>query len=102
MDFLMKAIIFTLVCLLFTCTCFAQAKKQPVKKKAVTKVQPVLKNALDSISYAYGMELFLKRNVGLVKDMKSRGLKTLNYAAFEQAIADALADKPAVLTPEQK
>ena len=97
----MKVLVFTILCVSFTITGFAQSKI-PIKKKAVTTVKPVLKNALDSISYAYGMELFLKRNVSLIKDMKSRGIKTLNYAAFNQAISDALAEKPLVLTPEQK
>src|ERR1700761_2144010 len=98
----MKAIVFTLLCLSITFTGFSQAKKHPVKKKPAAKVEPALKNAMDSISYAYGMELFLRRNVSLTKDMKARGLKTLNYAAFNKAIADALAETPVLLTPEQK
>jgi len=98
----MKAIVATFLCLSIAFSGFSQARKHPVKKKPVTKVEPVLKTALDSISYAYGMELFLRRNVSLTKDMKARGLKTLNYAAFNRAIEDALAEKTAVLTPEQK
>src|ERR1700743_3402682 len=97
----MKRIVFTFLCLSITLAGFSQVKKHPVKKKPVA-AKPVLKNALDSISYAYGMELFLRRNVSLTKDMKARGLKTLNYAAFNKAIEDALAEKTAVLTPEQK
>lgn len=71
---------------------YAQTKK-PVKKKAKAPAPLVLKNNLDSTSYAYG--------VGLIKDMKNRGITTLNYTALNRAISDGIADKKINLTPEQ-
>ena len=84
---------FLIIITLFICLgAYAQVKK-PVKKKAKKLVPAyVLHNNLDSTSYAYG--------VGLIKDLKARGLKTLNYAALNRAITDGLADK-ALFTPEQ-
>jgi FKBP-type peptidyl-prolyl cis-trans isomerase len=98
----MKAAILFITLILFTSIGFSQTKKHSIKKKAPIKVEPLLKNSLDSISYAYGMELFLRRNVSLIKDMKARGITSLNYVAFNQAITDAIADKTPSLTPAQK
>lgn len=69
----------------------AQVKKHPVKKKK--HVAYVLKNNADSTAYAYG--------VGLIKDLKARGIKTLNYAALNRAITDGLTAQKMNFTPEQ-
>jgi FKBP-type peptidyl-prolyl cis-trans isomerase len=98
----MKAASLTLAIILFAFVGFTQIRKHIVKKKPPVMGELTLKNSLDSISYAYGMDLYLRRNASLIKDLKAKGLKTLNFAAFNLAISDALADKSPMLTPEQK
>jgi len=87
----MKTTLLTIITLLFCFAANAQVKKHSIKKKVPAPY--VLHNNLDSTSYAYG--------VGLIKDLKNRGIKTLNYTALNRAISDGLTDKKANLTPEQ-
>lgn len=77
----------TLLTAMVTLTCFcsyAQVKKAAAHQKK-KQTAFILKNNLDSTSYAYG--------VGLVKDIKARGLSKLNYAALGQAITDGIKDE---------
>ena len=71
---------------------FSQAKKTPVKKAPVKPAlasNSLLKNGVDSLSYAIGM------NIGA--NMKAQGIIQLNYAALNKAIADAIKENPAPL-----
>ncbi len=74
----------------------AQVKKAPVKKTTTTK-QPVkkeepkfvLKNGIDSLSYAIGM------NVG--SSMNAQGIDQINYAAFNKGMSDGIKENPQAL-----
>lgn len=78
-------------------TGFTQVKKAPVKKtpaKPATTPTTILKNGVDSLSYAIGM------NIGA--NMKAQGLEKINYAVLNKAIADAIKDtKTPLLNQEQ-
>jgi FKBP-type peptidyl-prolyl cis-trans isomerase FklB len=62
--------------------------KKPAPKPATTKTagtsapKPLLKNGLDSLSYAIGV------NIGT--NMKMQGIETMNYITLNKGIADAL------------
>jgi FKBP-type peptidyl-prolyl cis-trans isomerase len=72
---------------------YAQVKKHPVKKAVKPVPQHTLHNDADSISYAYG--------ISLIKDLKARGIKNLNYVAFDKALVDGLADQKVLMTADQ-
>lgn len=81
----MRKIQFVFAVLTLSATAFAQTKKPPVKptpKPAVQVVKPLLKNGLDSLSYAIGL------NIGT--NMKMQGIESLNYAVLNKAMNDAL------------
>lgn len=63
-----------LILILGASDAFAQKKKKKKKKSATTEAL-VLNNNIDSVAYAIGM--------GMSKNLKSSGMDTINYAAFE-------------------
>jgi FKBP-type peptidyl-prolyl cis-trans isomerase FklB len=72
----------------------AQTKKAPVKapvKKAVAAA-PVMKNLLDSFSYAAGLNI--------ANNMKEQGISNVNPAMMQRAINDVFQNKPTLLTHE--
>ncbi len=71
----------------------AQTTKKPVKKPTPKPTQPVLKNSLDSFSYAVGMSIALQ--------YKEFGVTTLNTSAVMTGVNDVLKNKNIVLTPDQ-
>lgn len=76
----------------------APAKKAPVKTvagkpKSTTATAPVLKNALDSMSYALG--------VSMSTFYKEQGVKSINTALLSKAVNDFFAGKPQLLNEEQ-
>ena len=95
-------------CLIALATAFAfsanaQTKPKPkaatvVKKttttvKTITSVKPVvLKNKLDSASYAFGL--------AMASNLKSGGLSGLNYELLNKGMKDAFTDAPALMTEE--
>ncbi|MFT3845518.1 MAG: FKBP-type peptidyl-prolyl cis-trans isomerase [Lacibacter sp.] len=94
----MRIIISALVFLLLCNISFAQPKKAPVKKTTTTKQptkqttsapKPLLKNGIDSISYAIGM------NVG--SNMNAQGIDQINYIAFNKGMSDGLKNNPTPL-----
>jgi FKBP-type peptidyl-prolyl cis-trans isomerase len=72
---------------------YAQAKKPATTAKKAAAPAPALKNGLDSLSYAIGV------NVGSY--FKKQGVDHLNYAALDKALADIFGDKTLALTDEQ-
>ena len=70
----------------------AQQRKTP-PKVTPKPVQPVLKNALDSFSYAVGMSVVLQ--------YKEFGVKDLNAAAVMKAVNDVLKNQQLAFTPDQ-
>lgn len=71
----------------------AQTKKATVKlpiKAAVTNT--VMKNLLDSFSYAAGLNI--------AKNMKEQGISKINPALMQRAINDVFQNKSKLLTPE--
>lgn len=93
----MKKPVLVLLLLSVSCLSFAQATKKapakaPVKTPAKT-VQPVLKNSMDSFSYAVGMSIALQ--------YKDFGVKTLNTTAVMNAVNDVLKDKQLAFSTDQ-
>ena len=89
----MRILSLTLLSLFFAVASVAQSTKPPVKKTTTTKPaakpvakpaapKPLLKNGVDSLSYAIGM------NIG--GNMAAQGIENLNYVALNKGIADAL------------
>ncbi len=72
---------------------FAQAKKTPVTSAGTATTKPVMKNLLDSFSYAVGV------NIG--NNMKDQGITNLNSALMIKALDDVFKNNPTALTPEQ-
>lgn len=71
----------------------AQVKKsvaKPAAKPSVTVV--VMKNLLDSFSYAAGLNI--------AGNMKEQGINKVNAAMMQRAINDVFENKPKLLTPE--
>lgn len=71
----------------------AQTKKplaKPAVKPSVTVV--VMKNLLDSFSYAAGLNI--------AGNMKEQGIHKVNAAMMQRAIIDVFENKPKLLTPE--
>lgn len=87
----MRIITIAIASLTISVSAFSQAKKTPVKKttKPAVASSTLLKNSVDSLSYAIGM------NIGM--NMKAQGIEQLNYAALNKAIADAMKENPAPL-----
>ena len=90
----MRILSLTVLSLSFAVASVAQSTKPPVKKttttakpavKPVTKPaapKPLLRNGVDSLSYAIGM------NIG--GNMAAQGIENLNYVSLNKGIADAL------------
>ncbi|MEQ1796701.1 MAG: FKBP-type peptidyl-prolyl cis-trans isomerase N-terminal domain-containing protein, partial [Lacibacter sp.] len=81
----MRIITIAIAFVTISVSAFSQAKKTPVKKapvKPAVAPKPFLRNGVDSLSYAIGM------NIGT--NMKAQGIEKLNYAALNKAIADAI------------
>jgi FKBP-type peptidyl-prolyl cis-trans isomerase FklB len=90
-------ITFSIVVFAFTFTATAQTKKPPVKqtpKPAAAAPKPLLKNGLDSLSYAIGM------NIGA--NMKAQGIEQLNYATLNKGIADGIKETPKPLMDQNQ
>jgi len=86
----------TLAVCLFAAPVLAQTKKAPVKKAAVpatTALAPVLKNGLDSASYAFG--------IMMGSNLKSAGITSLNYSLLNKALAEAFNNDKAILSTDQ-
>ena len=75
----------------------AQAKKKTEPKKntiAAPEFNPaILKNSMDSFSYAVGL------NIG--ENMKGQGIPDLNLTLMSKAIDDVMKDRPKILSPEK-
>ncbi|RYY70080.1 MAG: FKBP-type peptidyl-prolyl cis-trans isomerase [Chitinophagaceae bacterium] len=72
------------------------AQKKPVKKPVPAKVvvaAPVLKNALDSFSYAAGLNI--------ATSMKQQGISNINAELVQRAMDDVFKSRTALLTEEQ-
>jgi FKBP-type peptidyl-prolyl cis-trans isomerase len=92
----MNKVTLTLVVSLFATTVMAQTKKAPVKKAvapAPVSTAPVLKNSLDSASYAFG--------IMMGTNLKGAGITSLNYTLLNKALAEAFQNQKAMLTTDQ-
>jgi FKBP-type peptidyl-prolyl cis-trans isomerase FklB len=82
----MQKLMMLLAVLLLTATVKSQTKKpapKPVAKPTVAVTpKPLLRNGLDSLSYAIGV------NIGT--NMKMQGIETMNYVTLNKGISDAL------------
>ncbi len=89
-----KLIVFSM--LAFSSPFFATAQSTKPKPKANPKTtveKPVMKNLLDSFSYAAGMNI--------AGNMKDQGITDLNAPLMMQALMDVLNGKPTLLTHEE-
>src|SRR5687768_821395 len=86
----MKRIILCAVMLNVIVAVSAQVKKAPAKTPAPAPV--VMKNLLDSFSYAAGMNI--------ATNMKEQGISNVNPAIMQRAINDVFQNKKLLLTPE--
>ncbi|MEJ8844262.1 FKBP-type peptidyl-prolyl cis-trans isomerase [Lacibacter sp. H375] len=94
----MRILSLTVLLLSFAVASVAQSTKPPVKKtttttKPATKPaakpaapKPLLRNGLDSLSYAIGL------NIG--GNMQAQGIENMSYVALNKGIADALKNNP--------
>jgi FKBP-type peptidyl-prolyl cis-trans isomerase FklB len=94
----MRILSLTVLSLSFTVATVAQSTKPPVKKtttttKPTTKPaakpaapKPLLRNGLDSLSYAIGL------NIG--GNMQAQGIDNMSYVALNKGIADAIKNNP--------
>ena len=88
----MKKAIFSAVCVILGVAVIAQTKPAPkkvatgAKKPATTAPAPVMKNALDSFSYALGLSM-----AGFYKE---QGISEINTALVTKALKDVKAGKP--------
>ncbi|QNA42888.1 FKBP-type peptidyl-prolyl cis-trans isomerase [Lacibacter sediminis] len=97
----MRILSLTVLSLSFAVAGIAQSTKPPVKKtttttKPTTKPaakpaapKPLLRNGLDSLSYAIGL------NIG--GNMQAQGIENMSYVALNKGIADALKNNPTPL-----
>lgn len=104
----MRILSLTILLVSFAVASIAQSTKPPVKKPATTTKpaakpttkpaakpaapKPLLKNGVDSLSYAIGM------NIG--GNMAAQGIENLNYVALNKGIADGLKKNPTPLMDE--
>ena len=85
--------------LLISCICIAAISQAQVKKTTTTKtvpaktVAPVLKNSLDSFSYAMGVQG--------ANYYKAQGISKMNTTLLKKGFDDEYANKAPILTPEQ-
>lgn len=72
----------------------AQVKKAPAKTApSTTTAKPVMKNLLDSFSYAAG--------INIANNMKEQGISTINVSLLVKAIDDVFKNNPVAMSPEQ-
>lgn len=100
----MRILSLTILLVFFAVAANAQSTKPPVKKTTTTTKpvvkpavkpaapKPLLKNGVDSLSYAIGI------NIG--GNMAAQGIENLNYVALNKGIADALKKNPTPLMDE--
>lgn len=90
----MKKIFFFLSSLTMM-TVVANAQKAPVKKTAPAKTitAPVLKNSMDSFSYAAGFNI--------ASSMKQQGITEINAVMVQKAMDDVFKKRQTLLTEEQ-
>lgn len=74
------------------CTVLAQTKK-PVAKPKVNTVKQVMKNGLDSLSYALGTRIAL--------NLTANNIDTLNYNQFVEGLRDVFKKKELLLDDNQ-
>lgn len=75
---------------------FSQTKAKPVVKKTTTAAsaaKPVLKTALDSVSYAIGQDI--------ANSLKAQGMENVNAAVLAKSLQDALKSTTPLLTKTQ-
>lgn len=70
----------------------AQSGAKPKAKPATKSPAPVMKNLLDSFSYAAG--------VNVATNMKAQGITSLNAAAMQKGIEDVFKNSKQLLSPE--
>lgn len=85
--------ILLIICIATLSTAQAQVKKATTKTTTTKTSSPVFKNAMDSFSYAIGLEG--------ASYYKSQGATTINSALVKRAFDDVYGKKPLLLTPEQ-
>ena len=88
-----KTFLFALACC--SAGIAAQAQKTPVKKPVTAKSigAPVLKNSMDSFSYAAGFNI--------ASSMKQQGITSINAAMVQKAMDDVFNKRQTLLTEEQ-
>lgn len=100
--------IFVLIALVATYT-YSSAQTKPAAAKPSTAVKPkptvsasttqakpvatLIKTQLDSASYSFGMSI--------AKDMKARGVTSLNYSVLAKAMNDVFAGSTLAISPEK-
>jgi FKBP-type peptidyl-prolyl cis-trans isomerase FklB len=93
----MKQLMLSVIAISAICTVQAQAKKGTTTTKAIPVVKAAapspFKNAIDSFSYAVGM------NIG--ESMKQAGVKKLNTQMFTKAINDVMGSGKTLCSKEQ-
>ena len=94
MSSMKKISICILACSLFCSSVFSQVKKAPQKSdKSSNAPAFLMKNSLDSFSYAAG--------INIANNMKQQGISEINIPAMMQGFNDVLKNNPTLLTPEQ-
>ncbi len=89
----MKKIVFCLLAISLQQLSIAQVKKSPAPKSKTAATDVVLKNAVDSFSYAAGLSI--------AGSMQQQGIDNINSAILSKALDDVLKKKPQLLTQEQ-
>ncbi|WP_317196986.1 FKBP-type peptidyl-prolyl cis-trans isomerase [Flavihumibacter profundi] len=92
----MRKTLFTSAILLAAIVGNSQATKpgtKPVAKKSGQAPAPVLKNSIDSVSYAIG--------ISLASFYKEQGIQKVNTTMVSRALNDAMAGQKTLLTEEQ-
>lgn len=89
----MKKIVFCLMAISLQQFSIAQVKKLSVPKSKTASTDVVLKNAIDSFSYAAGLSI--------AGSMQQQGIDNINSSILSKALDDVLKKKPQLLTQEQ-
>src|SRR6478752_415754 len=92
----MRKTVFTFTLLLATLAGMSQAKKtssKPVANKSAQAPAPVMKNIVDSVSYAIGMSL--------ASFYKEQGITKINTSLVTKGLNDAMKGQKTLLTEEQ-
>lgn len=87
----MKKFAFCLI--MASLTAYSADAQKPAAKKPAAPAKPVLKNAMDSFSYAAGLNI--------AASLKDQGVPPISTSAMARAIDDAYAGKNTLLTREQ-